>query len=110
MTEITLNIYKATDKNEVEKTYKTKGYKLMYGTVKDFMAIIDLDKIDDQTEVAKMILKGYDQIEPLILDIFPDLLEEELRRTGVDDIVAVIIQTGKAIAENLNLLKGKGKN
>lgn len=109
MTEITLNIYSATDKNEIEKTYKTKGYKLMYGTVKDFLSIIDLDKIDDQTEIAKMVLKGYDQIEPLILDIFPELLEEELRRTGVDDIVSVIIQTGKAVGESLGLLK-KAKN
>lgn len=110
MTEIKLNIYKATDKNEIEKTYTTKGYKLMYGTVKDFMSIIDLDKIDDNAEVAKMIMQGYDQIEPLLMDIFPDMLEEELRRTGIDDIINVIIQTGKAVAENLGLLKGKGKN
>ena len=82
----------------------------MYGTVKDFMSIIDLDKIDDHTEVAKMVMQGYDQIEPLILDIFPDLLEEELRRTGVDDIISVIIQTAKAVGENLGLLKGKEKN
>ena len=107
MTEITLNIYKATDKNEIEKTYTTKGYKLMYGTVKDFMEIIDLDKIDDNSEVAKMILKGYDQIEPLILDIFPNLLEEELRRTGVDDIILMIKQTACAIGESLGLLKAK---
>lgn len=106
MAEITLNIYKA-DKKEIEKTYTTKGYKLMYGTVKNFMEIIDLDKIDDNSEVAKMILKGYDQIEPLILDIFPDLLEEELRRTGVDDIVLMIKQTASAIGESLGLLKSK---
>lgn len=110
MTEITLNIYKATNKNEIEKTYKTKGYKLMYGTVKDFLSVIDLDKIDDQTEVAKMVMKSYDQIEPLILDIFPDLLEEELRRTGIDDIISVIIQTAKAVGESLGLLKDKEKN
>lgn len=110
MTEIKLNIYKATDKKEVEKTYTTKGYKLMYGTVKDFLSIIDLDKIDDTAEVAKMIMKGYDQIEPLLLDIFPEMLEEELRRTGIDDIIEVIIQTAKAVGENLGLLKGKGKN
>ena len=105
MTEIKLNIYEATDKTKVEKTYTTKGYKLMYGTVKDFMSVIDLDRIDDNTEVAKMVMKGYDQIEPLILDIFPDLLEEELRRTGVDDLISVIIQTGKAIAESLSIMK-----
>ena len=107
MTEIKLNIYKAGTNNEIEKTYITKGYKLMYGTVKDFMSIIDLDKIDNNAEVAKMIMKGYDQIEPLILDIFPELLEEELRRTGIDDIISVIIQTGQAIAESLNILKSK---
>jgi len=52
-------------------------------------------------------MKGYDQIESLILDIFPELLEEELRRTGIDDIVAVIIQTAKAIGDSLGLLKSK---
>ena len=107
MTEIKLNIYKAGTNNEIEKTYITKGYKLMYGTVKDFMSIIDLDKIDNNAEVTKMIMKGYDQIESLILDIFPELLEEELRRTGIDDIVAVIIQTAKAIGDSLGLLKSK---
>ena len=48
---IKLNIY--GDNKEIVKTYETDSYDLMFGTVEDFVSIIDFDKVDDQTELAK---------------------------------------------------------
>ena len=105
MATIKLNIYDKNDKTKVEKTLEAEGYELMLGTVEDFMDIIDIDKLGDQTEVAKMVIKGYSQLKPLIMDIFPELQNDEYRRIKVSELVRVVVQIGTAVVENLDLIK-----
>jgi hypothetical protein len=78
-----LNIYKEDNKNEIEKTFTAEGYDLMLGTLQDIMAIIDIDKINsgNEMELAKMAIRGFDQIAPILRDVFPEVTTEELRRT-----------------------------
>ena len=101
---ITLNVYEADDKNKVKKTYKTEGYDLMLGTVEEFMRIIDVEKLGDSVEVAKMIVKGYGQIKPLLRDVFPGITDEELNRVKVTELAQTIMQIGMAVADSLKVL------
>ena len=105
MAEIALKIYKAENKNEVEKTYKADGYDLMLGTVEDFMSILDIDKMTDNIAVAKMVVKGYGQLKPLLKDVFPGITDEELNRVKVQELVQTIMQIGLSIIESLKELK-----
>ena len=105
MSEISLKIYQKDNKKAVEKTYSVDGYDLMFGTLEDFMDIIDVDKLNDNKAVAKMVIDGYGQIKPLLKDIFPELTDEELKRTKVSDIARAIVQMGTAVVENLGTLK-----
>ena len=73
--QITLNIY--NKQKEIVKTHTAEGYDLMMGTIEDFMDIIDVEAINDTTALAKMVIKGYKQIKPLMQDIFPELTDEE---------------------------------
>lgn len=109
MATIELNIYKKENKKEIEKTYRVEGYDLMMGTVEDLMDIIDLEKIHDDQEVAKMIMKAYAQVKPLLHDIFPELTEEEIRRIKVPELVPVFMQIGKAALESMQVFT-KTKN
>lgn len=102
---IELNIYKEGSKTEVEKTYSKDGYELMLGTVDDFLNVIDIEKIGDNIEVAKMIFKCYKKIIPLLKDIFPEASDDELRRTKVNDLVKTIKQVGEAIVDGFGVLK-----
>lgn len=104
MSAISLNIYKKDDKKTIEKTYTVDGYDLMLGTVEEFVNIIDVDKLNDNTAVAGMVLKGYGKIKPLIKDIFPEITDEELNRVKVTELVQVIIDTGMSVAENFAYL------
>lgn len=109
MSNITLNIYEKGNKKEPVKVLEADGYDLMLGTIEDFMEIIDLDKIDDNVELAKMVVKGYEQLKPLLKDIFEDMSDEDFRGVKVPDLVLTIVEVGKAIGESLNILK-TGKN
>lgn len=110
--ELKLNIYKG---KEVEKTYTANTYDLMFGTMEDFIGIIEPDKLfgndkADMGEAAtKLISGGLNQLKPLYLDIFPGLTEDELRRTRVTDLVVV----GKSVLKySLDEIKktATGKN
>lgn len=104
MAKISLKV--RANKEAEEKIYEADGYDLLMGTVEDFIDIIDLDKINDNVEVAKMVVKGIDQIRPLIKDVFPELTDEEFRRVSVNDLIQTIIEIGKSVVENLNVLAG----
>lgn len=105
MATISLKITSKEDKKKVEKFYTAEGYDLMLGTVEDFMDIIDIDKLGNNIELAKMVLKGYGQLKPLIMDIFPELTDDEYRRIKVNDLISTISQVGKSVIENLDILK-----
>ena len=102
MATMTLNIY---EKNELVKTYKSESYDLMLGTVEDFMQIIDIDKINDNTEVAKMLVKCYGQIKPLLKDIFDGVTDEELNHVKVKELIPVVVEIFASIMESLNITK-----
>ena len=101
---ISLKVYAKNDKKVVEKTYETEGYDLMLGTVEEFMRIIDIDKLGDSVEVAKMIAKGYGQLKPLLRDVFPEITDEELNRTKVVELAQTVIQIGLSIGDSLKEL------
>lgn len=105
MATISLNIYTKEDKNKVEKTYRAESYDLMLGTVEEFMQIIDIDKIKDNVEVVKMVMKCYGKIKPLLKDIFPGVTDEELDRVKIKELVPVVIGVGTSIMESLDLIK-----
>lgn len=105
MATISLNVYKKDSKTEVEKTYQVEGYELMLGTVEDFMAIIDIDKLGNNIEAAKMLLKCYKQLKPLLKDIFPELTDDEMRCVKTNELVETFKQVGAAIVEGFGVLK-----
>lgn len=105
MAEITLNIYKAGSKTEIEKTYSVNGYELMLGTVEDILGVIDIDKANDEKAVAAMIIKSYRQLMPFLRDVFPEATEEELKRVKVNELLVTFKQIIASIGESLAILK-----
>ena len=102
---IELNVYKKDSKKDIEKTYRVEGYELMLGTVEDFMNIIDIEKLSNNVEAAKMLMKCYKQLMPLLKDIFPTITDDELKRVKVNELIGTFMQVGTAIIEGFDVLK-----
>lgn len=105
MATLTLNIYSATDKNVVEKTYTTESYDLMFGTVEDLIQLIDLDKMTDNKAITAMVVSGFGKLKPFIKDIFSGVTDDELKRVKVKELIPTFVQVFKNIVEDLDLLK-----
>ena len=108
MAEITLNIYNRETK-EIKKTYKVNSIDLMFGTVEDILNVVDVDKLGDQTEVVKMIVKGWAQLKPFLKDVFPGLTDDEIKGVKINEMIPVFMQIFAGISENMGVLV-KGKN
>lgn len=94
-----LNVY---EKQKVVKTYEADSYDLMFGTLEDFVNVIDErlfgDDINDMdfAKIGLSLLKGsMSQIKPLIMDIFEGLTEEEIRKTKTSELLGVILSIAK---------------
>lgn len=93
-----LNIY---EKKKAVKTYEADSYDLMWETVEDVAAAIDIDSLKDSTnfEIIKMVMKfvvaDIDVFKRLMLDIFDGLTVEELRHTKVREIAEVMVDVIK---------------
>lgn len=102
---LTLNIYSAEKKNEVEKTYTAESYDLMLGTVEDLMQVIDVDKMTDNIEITRMVISGFGLLKPFIKDIFTGVTDDELKRVKVKELVPLFIDVFKSVVDGLDLLK-----
>jgi len=102
-----LNIYKLDNKQEIEKTYTAEGYDLMLGTLQDVIAIFDIDKINsgNEKELATMAVRGFDQVAPILRDVFPDVTPEELRRTKTKELVPLFIDIAREAVGTMKLMK-----
>lgn len=109
MSELRLNIYEGGNSKHAIKTFRAEGYDLMLGTVEDIMEVIDIDKAQDKTELAKMVVSGYRKLMPLIKDIFPEITEEELRKVKIKELIPLFFDIAKNIAEDLELLQQKNQ-
>ncbi len=107
--ELKLNIYNG---RKVEKTYTAETYDLMFGTVEDLLAAIDLDNLKNGSDaeiiklVGNVVTKSMDVIKPLLKDVFEGLTDDELRNTKVKEIAAVLIEVVKFSIAQI----GKGTN
>jgi hypothetical protein len=100
-----LNIYK--NQKEVEKTYRTEAYDLMYGTVEDVLSILDgiTDKTDNM-QIFNAVSKNREKINMLLLDVFPDATPDELRKVKLKELVPFFIElfsyVGKSFSNSKN--------
>ena len=107
--ELKLNVYKAHSK-EIEKTYVAETFSIMFGTIEDIFENINIDNIANSVELGKMVVKLLPAVKPFLKDVFDGLTDAELRRTKVNDIIAIFIEIYKYGFAEFNSLGGKSKN
>lgn len=100
-----LDVYKydaetgRTSQTEVEKTVTAETYDLMFGTVEDILGLLDaIGDTSDADAVLKAISVNWEKLCILLLDVFPQMTRDDLRNIKVRDVVPVIIDLFKYVA------------
>ena len=86
-----LNVYK--NQKEIEKTLEVEAYDLMYGTVEDILDILDgVSENMSDDDLLKLVTANRGKINDLLLDVFPDATEEDLKRTKVKELIPIFLE------------------
>lgn len=93
--ELKLNIY---DKQRlVVKTYTRQDYNVLWGTIEDFLNVLDVDSLVNATNsdslfaaLSRLLNVHRETINPLMLDIFEGLTEDELKYTTAKEVITVL--------------------
>ena len=89
-----LHIY---ENKKIVKTYEAETYDLMWGTVEDVAAAINIDTLKDANNfeilklVTKLVTTNMNVFKKLLKDIFDGLTDDELRNTKVKEIAQVMV-------------------
>lgn len=112
--QLTLNIY---DAGKVAKTYTANEFDLMFGTVEDIIALVDLDAFSDGATdaaliaaAAKIVVKGFDHVKDLLKEVFVGVTDEELRKCKTLEVARTLVQIVKYSLTEIAGIGNKGKN
>ena len=102
-----LNIY--ANQRDIEKTYEADAYDLMYGTVEDILDVLDGLTGKDATneDFIRVINENRAKLNELLLDIFPDLQPEELRKIKVKELIPLFMELFSFVQDSLTSSQAK---
>lgn len=104
-----LNVYNPETKL-VEKQYTADTVDIMFGTIEDLIEVIDVDNLNDDMELAKLVLMSIKKIKPLLKEVFTGLTDEELKNTKIKELIPLFMNIIKYMFTELKGLGGGSKN
>lgn len=107
--QLLLNVYDLQTKN-IAKQYTAETVDIMFGTIEDVIEIIDIDKLDDNMEWAKVIALSMKKLKPLLKEVFIGVTDEELKNTKIKELIPLFINIFKYMISEIKGLGGDSKN
>lgn len=106
---ISLNVY--DENNEVVKTSKAKIVDIRFATVRKLMKLLDLENVDNNAELLKIVYSVWDELTHVLGQFFPDMEEDDWDNVKLSELIPAIIEIGKeCFATMLTIPKSKEKN
>lgn len=107
--QLLLNIYNENN-TVIAKQYKTEEVNILFGTIEDLIDLIDEDNLQDNMELAKVIIKSMKKLKPVLKQVFVGVTDEELRLTRTNELVPLFMQIIKYMFTQVNSLGDNSKN
>lgn len=89
-----LKIYDDSGKNVV-KSYESKTYDLMFGTVMKLMELLKVEEMDDQLEMLKTIYGAWEEIKTVLAGVFPEATDDDWKHVRVKELLPMILEIAK---------------
>jgi hypothetical protein len=100
-----LNIY---DENNavITKQHKAEEVHILFGTIEDLIDLLDENVLNDNAELAKVLIKAMKKLKPILKQVFTGVTDEELKYTRTDELVPLFMQILGYMFNQVNSLGG----
>lgn len=86
---LTLNVY--NEKDEVIKSVEAHFVEIRFGTIKKLLGVLEVDSIDDTSELFKILYNSWSSVTSTLEKVFPDMTEEDWDGVKISELLPVII-------------------
>ena len=107
--QLLLNVYDPKTKL-VAKQYRAETVDIMFGTIEDIIDIVDVDKLNDNMELAKVLMVAMKKLKPLLKEVFTGLTDEELKCTSIKELIPLFKDILNFMMNEINGLGANSKN
>jgi hypothetical protein len=91
---LVLKIYDDSGKNIV-KSYESKTYDLMFGTVMKLMELLKVEDMNNQVEMLKTIYGAWEEIKTVLAGVFPEATDDDWKHVRVKELLPMILEIAK---------------
>lgn len=106
MNEIKVNVYGESGK--IEKTCIAKTTTIKFGTIRAIMRLLQIDTMNDTSEVVSAVYGAWGELVRLLNDCFPDMTEKDWDSVPVMEVVSTVLEILKSSFSDLRLIQGNG--
>ena len=108
---LTLTTYE-NDRQTVAKTYTAEKIDLSFGVMRRLLKSIDPEKIDlnDTKALGLALLVAWEQVEPMLMDMFPGVSSEELDTVKLSNLVDIAQQAFIYLSGEIGKIGSSSKN
>lgn len=107
--EIILNVYD-DDFVTVKKTCKAKIVKIPFGVVRKLMKVLNVDTLEDTTQILNIVSSSWTTVTGLLDRIFPDMTEDDWDYVDMKELVQVVYAIVKAAFTDMLSIPTDPKN
>ena len=86
---LTLNVY--NEKDEVIKSVEAHFVEIRFGDIQKLLAVLKVDKIDDTSELLKILYGSWKTVTDILKRVFPDMEEDDWDGVKLSELLPVMV-------------------
>lgn len=99
---LTINVY--DDEGNVIKTCEAVSVKLKFGAIRSLMELLNVENIENSTELLKTIYSAWEELITILNKCFPDMEYEDWDNVELNELIPVTVDILKySFGEILNI-------
>lgn len=108
MENLTINVY--DDNDEVVKTAQAKVIDLRFGTVRSLMELLNVEDIDDTSELLKKLYSAWNEVIKILSRVFPELEEGDWDNIKLSELIPMLVVILKSSFVQMLAIPADSKN
>lgn len=103
-----LNVY--GEKDEIKKTVEAHFVEIRFGTIKKLLAVLEVDQIDDTSELLKVLYSSWKAVTDVLSKVFPEMEEDDWDGVKLSELLPVVVAILKGSFSHILSIPTDSKN
>lgn len=103
-----LNIY--DEENEIKKTVEAHFVEIRFGTIKKLLAVLEVDQIDDTSELLKVLYGSWKAVTDVLSKVFPEMEEDDWDGVKLSELLPIVVSILKGSFAHILSIPTDSKN